>query len=149
MGTTNLSSLENLLPHSGVMILVDEMIFVNESEIKTKSVIKNSPFLKDGKFYSYALIEIMAQTLGLYKSYHNKTDSNDLAFLTGCRKFEIYKPFLEVGDEILTYAALSMQDSSGFGVYDCECYLGEFLVVRATISVFNPDKEMLRKIKDE
>ncbi|GKH60015.1 thioester dehydrase [Campylobacter ureolyticus] len=144
-----LKSIEDMLPHSGVMILVDEMIFIDELEITTKSLIKDSPFLKDGKFYSYGLIEIMAQSLGLYKSYHDKTNSNDIAFLTGCRNFEIFKPFVEVGDEIKTHARLSMQDESGFGVYDCECYLGEFLVVRATISVFNPDKEMLRKIKDE
>ncbi|MCR8700021.1 thioester dehydrase [Campylobacter ureolyticus] len=141
-------NLENLLPHSGVMILVDEMIFVSESEIKTKSVIKDSPFLRNGKFYTYGLIEIMAQSLGLYKSYHDKTNSKDLAFLIGCRKFQIFKPFLKIADEVLTYAKLSMQDESGFGVYDCECSVGDLLIAKATISVFNPDKEKLVEIKN-
>ncbi|MSN96700.1 thioester dehydrase [Campylobacter sp. FMV-PI01] len=139
---------KNLIPHSGVMVLVDEVVFVDDVSIITKSVIKNSPFINDGKFLSFQLIEIMAQSLGVYKSCNDKTSANDVAFLIGCRKFEILKPFLEIGDEILIDAKLSIQDESGFGVYDCKCYLDKILVAKASISVFNPNKEKLAEIKN-
>ena len=51
--------------------------------------------------------------------------------MLGSRKFEIFKPFLKVGDEVVIDAACSIQDASGFGVYDFELYinggLGEHL----------------------
>ena len=37
-----LKSIEDMLPHSGVMILVDEILFIDEVEITTKSLDRKS-----------------------------------------------------------------------------------------------------------
>ncbi|PPB55767.1 thioester dehydrase [Campylobacter hyointestinalis subsp. hyointestinalis] len=140
--------IESLLPHSKDMVLVDEVLFVDKCSVQTKSVIKDSPFIKDGKFMSYSLIEIMAQTLGLYKSHIYKKSGANIAFLIGSRKFEVFLNHLKIGDEIHTKAVLSLQDESGFGVYDCEVFLGFTLIARAKISVFNPSKEKFLELKN-
>ena len=41
---------------------------------------------------------------------------------------------------------ISMQDSSGLGVYDSQVYLGEEMIAQATISVLNPNDTFLEKI---
>lgn len=140
--------IENLLPHSKNMVLVDEILSCDGAKISTKSKIKESPFLKNGKFPSYQLIEIMAQTLGIYRSQNSKNGAQNLAFLVGSRKFEIFKNELEINDEIITKAALSIQDENGFGVWDCECFLNEKLIARAILSVLNPSAEKINELKN-
>ncbi|AII15482.2 putative 3-hydroxylacyl-[acp] dehydratase [Campylobacter iguaniorum] len=141
--------IESLLPHSGDMVLVDEIIFVNTQSIKTRTTIKNSEFIKNGKFPSYVLIEIMAQTLGLYKSFLDKNSAQKLAFLIGSRKCELFRPNLEIGDVVDINASISIQDESGFGVYDCEAFVSDGLVARAKLSVLNPSDKMMIRLKNE
>lgn len=142
-------NLENLLPHSGIMILLDDILCVNESSIRAKTTIKESPFLQNGKFYSYMLLEIMAQTLGLYRAKNDEKSATKIAFLIGCRKFEICKPYLNLGDEIEIVSELSFQDDSGFGVYDSTVFLNEQIIAKANLSVLNPNSEMFRELKNE
>ena len=53
------------------------------------------------------------------------------------------------GDEVVIDAACSIQDASGFGVYDCELYVNGELGARATLNVLSPDDEYLKRILDE
>lgn len=136
------------LPHSGVMVLIDKVVSVDKESACTKSIIKDCVFVENGKFDSYQIIEIMAQTLGIYKNYHEKNNSSRIAFLVGSRKFNIYRSFLNIGEEIEIIAKLSMQDENGFGLYDCQAWCGNELVANAVLSVLNPDKEMFEELKN-
>ncbi len=139
--------IENRLPHSGEMILVDSVISVDKQSIKTKSVITPSPFIQNGKFATFNLLEIMAQSLGLYKSYIYDSGSS-VGFVVGSRKFEIFKPFLNIDDEVICEAVLSTQDESGFGVYECSCEVSGEVVAKARLSVFSPSIEKLEELKN-
>lgn len=136
------------LPHSNEMVLVDEILFCSDDEIKTKTLIKtDNAFLEDGKFYSYKTIEIMAQSLGAFKGLKSSGDFK-LGFLIGSRKFEILKPFVQIGSELITISKMSMQDQSGFGIWDSEIYLNDELIARASLSVLSPSKEQFLELKN-
>lgn len=180
-------SVESYLPHSGEMVLIDEIIEVGADFIITKTIIKNhaifcevresvgessesigeSPSFqgessesqdsadsRDSKhssqslaFPTYKAIELMAQSLGIFRALNEKGSGSKLGFLLGARRFEILRPY--IFSEARTKVVVSMQDSSGMGVYDCEIFEGENLVARASISALNPSNEFLSQIKEQ
>lgn len=177
-------SVESYLPHSGEMVLIDEIIEVGADFIITKTIIKNhaifceslesmgeSPSLqgescgksskaqdsidsRDSKhssqnfaFPTYKAIELMAQSLGIFRALNEKGSGSKLGFLLGARRFEILRPY--IFSEARTKVVVSMQDSSGMGVYDCEIFEGENLIARASISALNPSNEFLSQIKEQ
>lgn len=186
-------SVESYLPHSGEMVLIDEIIEVGADFIITKTIIKNhaifceslesvgescgeSPSLQgesigescgesmgesqdstdshDSKhssqslaFPTYKAIELMAQSLGIFRALNEKGSGSKLGFLLGARRFEILRPY--IFSEARTKVVVSMQDSSGMGVYDCEIFEGENLIARASISALNPSNEFLSQIKEQ
>lgn len=145
-------SLEDYLPHGTAIVFIDEVLKFEEGRIKTKSVIKeDNKFLAEGKFAMHKTVEMMAQLLGIYDSKMRELKGMKfgLGFLLGSRKFEIFRPFLQVGDEVVIEAACSIQDASGFGVYDCELYVNGELGARATLNVLSPDEEYAKRILDE
>lgn len=186
-------SVESYLPHSGEMVLIDEIIEVGADFIITKTIIKNhaifceslesmgescgesgeSPSLqgesksvadlsesqdsadsRDSKhssqnfaFPTYKAIELMAQSLGIFRALNEKGSGSKLGFLLGARRFEILRPYIL--SEARTKVVVSMQDSSGMGVYDCEIFEGDNVVARASISALNPSNEFLSQIKEQ
>lgn len=178
----NYKSVESYLPHSGEMVLVDEIIEVGADFIITKTIIKNhtifcesiesmgesqgesgeSKSVADSSesqdsgeshesqnlaFPTYKAIELMAQSLGIFRALNEKGSGSKLGFLLGARRFEILRPFIL--REARTKVVVSMQDSSGMGVYDCEIFEGESLVAKASISALNPSNEFLSQIKEQ
>lgn len=162
-------SVESYLPHSGEMVLIDEIIEVGADFIITKTIIKNhaifcesmgesgeSKSVADSSesndsqnlaFPTYKAIELMAQSLGIFRALNEKGSGSKLGFLLGARRFEILRPFIL--REARTKVVVSMQDSSGMGVYDCEIFEGENLIARASISALNPSNEFLTQIKEQ
>ncbi|QCD45715.1 putative 3-hydroxylacyl-[acp] dehydratase [Campylobacter mucosalis CCUG 21559] len=136
------------LPHSGDMVLIDEVLEFGEGFISVKSKIKpQNAFLENEKFYTYKCIEMMAQSLGAYKGLYNK-DNFSIGFLLGARDFEIYKNVLNIGDELTIKSNVSMQDESGFGVWYSEILLKDELIAKATLSVLSPSKEQFLELKN-
>lgn len=158
-------SIESYLPHSGEMVLIDEIIEVGADFIITKTIIKNhkifcenitekaldsantSNLSQNLAFPTYKAIELMAQSLGIFRALNEKGSGSKLGFLLGARRFEILCPFIL--SEARTKVVVSMQDSSGMGVYDCEIFEGENVVARASISALNPSNEFLSQIKEQ
>ena len=171
----NYKSIESYLPHSGEMVLIDEIIEVGADFIITKTIINNHKIFcetieslgksgesnKSGEsiessestqsqhfaFPTYKAIELMAQSLGIFRALNEKGSNNKLGFLLGARRFEILRPFIL--SEARTKVAVSMQDSSGMGVYDCEIFEGANVVAVASISALNPSNEFLSQIKEQ
>lgn len=141
----------NLLPHSDKMLLIDEVVEFKEDFIHTKTRITgDNAFLKEGLFATYQGVEIMAQSLGCLKSLLCKDKEAKLGFLLGVRNFEILAPFIELGALLHAKSKLSLQDESGFGVYECELFCERNgaleLVAKANLSVLSPSEEVLQEI---
>ena len=145
--------ISDYLPHSSAITLIDEILeFIPCESIKVRSVInEQNPFLEDGKFMTQKAIEMMAQSLGVYDSKMRELrgEKAGFGFLLASRKFEMFKPFFEVGDEIVINSVCSIQDESGFGVYDCELFVNGELGARAALNVMSPDEEFVERMLDE
>lgn len=145
-------SLADYLPHGTSIVLIDEILEFKQDYIKTKSIIKSdNKFLQDGKFEMYKSIEMMAQALGIYDSKMRELKGlkSGLGFLLGSRKFEMFQPFLSVGDEVVIEARCSLQDEEGFGIYDCELYADGKMAAKARLNVISPNDEFVQRIVNE
>ena len=56
---------------------------------------------------------------------------------------------MKIGANLRIKTTMSMQDESGFGLYECEVYENQNIVASANISLLNPSEEILVKIKGD
>ena len=136
-------NIRSILPQSGYMVFLDEIKEIKQGEIKCAMKVKeNSPFTQNKELGSFVYIEIMAQSIAAYAGSSEKIE---LGFLLSCRKVQIYKPFVSVGDELEIKAVESLSDGAGMFVFDCEIWLKNECVASASLSVLNPSSEFLDK----
>lgn len=140
--------IERYLPHSGAMVLLDKVLKYDESSVQTSLEIRaDNAFLNEqNEFELFNAIELMAQSVGVLRGISNEKESDKLGFLLSARGFKIYQNSVKIGVNLSINCKMSMQDESGFGLYDCEIFDGENLLANATISLLNPSDEMLERI---
>ena len=148
-----MNDIQNLIPQSLEMVLIDELVEVSEQFICTKSYIKaDNAFLQQGKFPSYNVLEIFAQSLALWRTKEAQNNSsiaqnhNKLGFLLGARGFEIFTPFVEVGEALQVRLQVSMQDENGLGVYEGWAFVGDKLIAKTSLTALNPSDDFLAQI---
>lgn len=139
-----------LLPHSKEMIMIDDVVEVCESHIITLSQVReDNPFLLHNALPSYCLIEIMAQSLGVWRGLGDSGSGNKLGFVLGARGFTIHSPLITIRKSIYTKVSISMQDDSGVGIYECESSDENGLVIAAgKLTALNPSETMLEQIRN-
>lgn len=144
-------SVERYLPHSGAMVLLDEIISYDSEHITTSLCVReDNAFLNEkGEFELFNALELMAQSVGALRGLSNEKESNKLGFLLSARAFKIHKNAVKIGTNLRIKATMSMQDESGFGLYECEIYENQNIIASANISLLNPSEEMLAKIKGD
>ena len=136
------------LPHTGEMVLIDEIIDHGAYFVEVRAKISpQNAFLEDERFPTYKSIEMMAQSLGAYKGIYG-SDGFNMGFLVGVRDFEIFITSLNIGDELRIRSEVSMQDAHGFGVWSSELFVNDELAARANLSVLSPSTEMFSEIKN-
>ncbi len=125
------------------------MLEVCESHIITTSQVKaDNPFLLNDALPSYCLIEIMAQSLGVWRGVGDVDSSGRLGFVLGTRGFRIYQPLIQIGEVIHTKITISMQDDSGVGIYDCESSGESGMFATTKLTALNPSESMLEQIRN-
>ena len=66
----NLPPIEEIIPHSGRMLLVNRVLEFGQNHGKVEVVLEESkPYFENGKFQSVWLIELMAQAVGTVTGY--------------------------------------------------------------------------------
>lgn len=162
------SHIEPFIPQSLEMVLIDELVEVNAESIRTKAhIAHDNAFLcvdelGKSRFPSYNILEIFAQSLALWRTkqeqskaqnpnYATNTTQNKskLGFLLGARGFEIFSPFVEVGEVIEAILTLNMQDENGLGVYEGQAFVNGKLVAKTALTALNPNDEFLSQIMQD
>jgi len=105
---TNLN-LENLLPHRGRMLLVDEIMEVDDQQAKTLSVVREDwPLFEDGFCNPLILIELVAQTSGIHNGLTRlkKRGAGEKigGWLVGVKRAAFHTPAIACGKRIVTTA---------------------------------------------
>lgn len=97
---------------------------------------------------TYAGIEIMAQGVAAWAGCHNqeqviaqnKQAEVRLGYLLGTRKLYIYQSHIEVGTILEIQVKMSIQDATGFGVFDCQLIdkNSSKVLLEGALNVFSP-----------
>lgn len=136
-----------LLPHSGRMVLLDKIIFCNETHLRAHAHIGANHFLlpeNASALPSYLGAEIMAQGVAAWAGAHAiaRGESVRLGFLLGTRKLVFRQPEIAIGTELWVCIAQSWQDHSGMGVFDCElrCRNTNAVLLSGAMNVYSPTR---------
>lgn len=138
-----------LIPQSGEMVLIDRVIdygadfLIGEAQIKSDHIL-----LSQGVLLTYAGIEIIAQGVAAWAGCHNqeqviaqnKQAEVRLGYLLGTRKLYIHQSHIEVGSILEIQVKMSIQDATGFGVFDCQLIdkNSRKVLLEGALNVFSP-----------
>lgn len=130
-----------LLPHAADMILIDQVLWFDEEQIKTRLTVKPGGLFNrpDGSLPAWVGVELMAQSVAAYAGCHARQKGNavELGFLLGTRKFECNVEHFPVDSELTIHALRSLEDDSGMGMFECHLH-GQGIHASARLSVFRP-----------
>lgn len=153
---TPIYDVASLLPHSGRMVLLDEIVNYDEHSLTAYAYVKPNQILVTGEcLHSWAAMEIMAQGVAAWAGAlaHDAGEPVRLGFLLGTRKLQLYFSALPVPVILQIKIHASLQDTNGFGVFDSQLWLcdearnSNQLLAEAALNVYSPTENDL--IHDE
>ncbi|MCG8667964.1 MAG: 3-hydroxylacyl-ACP dehydratase, partial [Pseudomonadales bacterium] len=109
-------TVEELVPHSGAMVLLDKITSCTDSSVRAELTIKeNEMFMNDGKVPSWVAIEYMAQAIGAYAGVHAKLAGEPVVvgLLIGTRKFACSIPYFRPSEKLSIAADKIHEEDSG------------------------------------
>lgn len=134
-------SIAELLPQSGEMILLDEVLEIGDGFIVTELSVRGDSFFADAdhKVPAWIGIEYMAQTVAAYFGYRRKSSGQtvDLGFLLGTRYYESSVDDFPAGSKLRVRGTREIEGLDGLSVFDCAIE-GENIRVTARLNVFVP-----------
>jgi len=102
-------AIEDLLPHRGRMLLVDEILAIEPTYgITAATVCSSWPLADDNGVQPLVLIELAAQTAGIYNSWQNhqeqEGDAETKGWLVGIKHTEFFIHHIPLDSRIITRA---------------------------------------------
>jgi len=133
-------TIEDLLPHRGTMLLIDDILEMDEHHALTASLIKASfPLMDNGGVQPLLLVELAAQTAGvcngLSRIKDHGEDSSKMGWLVGIKRAHFYVECIPLGKTVLTR-------SENSHVYDklrevsAVLHMDETLIGEVTLQLF-------------
>ncbi len=135
---------ENLLPHSGDMVLIDKILEYGDgygvAHVKVRS---NSKFYEQdlNGIHSSIGLEWMAQTIaaiaGITALQNNRPVQ--IGFLLGSRKYEPTTSVFKLDQEYTIRIKQLFYEANGLGAFECSIYQENELIAESKLNVFAPD----------
>jgi len=128
---------ENLIPHSGIMCVVDDLILMKDGVSKTTTTInKNSPFLRqDGTVEESIFVEMIAQTIAAGSGFDLTEEERETqeGYLLGIRNLKIFGK-ARLGDLLLVQASKTAE-YEGIGIVEGSVFRGSDILATGEIKV--------------
>lgn len=148
---TNDFTMADLLPHSGQMILLDRVTFVDDSRLTAQLVVRGDGLLlgKAESVPAWSGIEYMAQAIGAYVGIQAKQAGLpiQLGFLLGTRRYDSNVDSFPVGSSLSVSAEKILQDGQ-LGVFECRI-CGDNVDISATLNVYQPPESLTSTLQHE
>ena len=131
---------DELVPHSGDMSLLDEVVSFSEETLTARVVIgPQSTFFHDGGVPAWVGIEYMAQAVAAWAGCGEKRTGGNpkVGFLLGSRKFSSSCAVFPQGAELIIHIERELQDDSGLGSFQCSLTFDD-QQQQARLNVFQP-----------
>lgn len=149
-----------LLPHSGNMVLLDQITHYDAQSLHAIALIRPECILLPAGADSLPIWmggEILAQGIGAWAGAHalDRGEPVRLGFLLGSRKLQFGAPAIPVGTHLDIHIHLSLQDETGMGVFDCILQCREpapgfaeslppgKVLVQGAMNVFSPNNDAI------
>lgn len=147
-------SIDEVLPHSAPMILIDSIDEYSELECTCSLTIKTTSMFysaHDLGIPSYIGAEYMAQAIAAFAGANalDKNSTVNIGFLLGSRKYETTQSHFKLHDRIKIKIEQIFAEDSGLYVFDCKIIdSSENVLALANINVFQPEnaEEFLKDI---
>lgn len=124
MRPETIADVARLVPHSGNMVLIDEIVHYDQEGLTARARIHpQHVFLQpDGTVPVWLAIEIMAQGIAAFDGCHAVDEGRPvrLGFLLGARRMHFHADALPLGAELEVQVKVSTSDGQGFGVFDAQ-----------------------------
>lgn len=135
---------EDLLPHSGDMVLIDKILEYGDgcgvAQVKVRS---SSIFYEQDieGIHSSIGLEWMAQTIAAIagiSALQNKKKVQ-IGFLLGSRKYEPTTSVFKLDREYIIRINQLFHEDNGLGAFECSIHHGNELIAESKLNVFAPD----------
>jgi predicted hotdog family 3-hydroxylacyl-ACP dehydratase len=137
---TALIPVDELVPHSGDMVLLDAVLECTEHSLSAQVVVAETLFSHaDGSLPAWMGLELMAQAIAAWAGWHARQEHRpvQLGFLLGTRNYACRIDRFPVGATLRIDIVRSLQDDSGIAVFECTIH-GTALLASARVNVFQP-----------
>ena len=148
-------SIAHYLPHRAPMILLDKVVSITNNQIICSTCASTNgilaPFLNEtGQLPAYFLIELMAQTIGVWNGYHaqHQQEKPKIAFLLGTRLFQSQIDVIPLNSEIIIEANLILKDDN-LANFEAYAIINNKQVAHAKLNVYQPSQAEAEKFLQE
>lgn len=137
--------IEQLIPHRGAMKLIGEIVEVNDARCVTSSIAgPDWPLVTDGRVNSIVLIELVAQTAGVFFGWDEmkkgKSTAGQVGWLVGIKDSRFTRGTVPVQSEIVT----TVEEKNRMGTYieiSGTVRISSEIVAETVLQVFRPEND--------
>jgi predicted hotdog family 3-hydroxylacyl-ACP dehydratase len=144
-------NIAELVPHSGNMILIDELIAADTHSATAKLTVRNEGLFGNNpqQVPAWVGIEYMAQTIAAWAGYLARLQNEKvrIGFLLGTRKYTSNVSHFTVGDTLSIHIQKNFGEESGLGSFNCVIN-GENILIESSLNVFQPNDEQIRELME-
>jgi predicted hotdog family 3-hydroxylacyl-ACP dehydratase len=136
-----LPDIRSLIPHTGPMVLLDQVISVNEDSLCAEVGIRwRSLFCDSDGVGAWVGIEYIAQAIAAYAGYAAQVRGEPvkIGLLLGIRRYECSRPVFKLGTVLRINVQRVFQSENGLGFFDCRIDDTDGNLATATVTVFQP-----------
>ncbi len=135
----DLPDIRDLLPHSGPMVLLDQVVAADDESLCAEvRVREESVFCVAGAVGGWVGLEYMAQAIGAFAGYRARRRGEPvrIGYLLGTRHYECKQPCFALGSRLKIYVKRVLQSADGLAAFDCRIDDENGMVASANLTVF-------------
>lgn len=133
-------ALEDIIPHRGDMVLIEDILEADETYAVTASVMSESfPLAEEAGVQPLIMVELAAQTAGVCNGLDRirtqGKDSNQMGWLVGVKRAQFYVDCLPFGSTVVTRSETS-HNYENLREVSCVVYMDEILIGEITLQLY-------------
>jgi predicted hotdog family 3-hydroxylacyl-ACP dehydratase len=135
-------AVEELLPHSGPMVLLSRILCCGEHSLSAQvEIAADSLFAEPEGVPAWVGLEYMGQAIAAMAGVHarQKNEAVRIGFLVSTRRYEPLVSHFAPGSTLTVSIAAVTFNTSGLRVFECSIYNGDLCLVRANLNVYMPE----------
>lgn len=135
---SNLASIDSLIPHSGSMVLIDQVLRSDQTSLSASLTVRGDGLLlgDEQQVPAWAGLEYMAQAIACYVGIAAKAQQQPvkMGFLLACRNYQTNQAYFKVAETLEVQIEKLFQDQA-LGVFNCQIQ-GQSIQISAKLTVY-------------